>query len=545
MIRTHAIRLPSLATWANIATFTALAAIAFWLLSLQGDGWWIAPPRARDWWLAFACLSGYAVLCAWIWWRTKPRAIAAPASMANGDTILVVHASQTGFAHEIATRTASLLADAGTRVLMLPLGRLESGMLANAQRILFVASTTGEGDPPDPAIPFVTDVMARTRDLSGLQYGLLALGDREYEHFCGFGHQLDRWLRACGATPLFDLTEVDNGDPGALRHWQHHVALLCNGTTQPDWSPPRYDDWTLATRHLLNPGSTGAAAYHLELRPPAVMDIGWQAGDILEIGPCNAADAVDDALTTLAISGGTQVDADGNTTDLRAVLARASLDHVADLRGLSAQAVAERIPRLPHREYSIASSPDEGAAWLLVRQMARADGTPGIGSGWLCQHAAEGAIISARVRSNPNFHAPDPQRPMILIGNGTGIAGLRAHLVERIAAGARHNWLLFGERNERLDRFYRDDLVRWQSDGWLERIDLVFSRDGGPHRYVQDALLASSDALRDWAGRGCAIYVCGSLHGMAPAVDAVLRQSLGTETVDAMLADGRYRRDVY
>lgn len=544
MIRTHAIRSPSLATWGNIASFTALAAIAFWLLSLQGGGWWMAPPRVRDWWLAFACLSGYAVLCAWIWWKTKPRAIAGSASTANGDTMLVVHASQTGFAHEVAARTTSLLADAGTRVLMLPLGRLAPGMLANAQRILFIASTTGEGDPPDPAIPFVSDAMAATPDLSGLEYGLLALGDREYEHFCSFGHQLDRWLRACGATPLFDLTEVDNGDPSALRHWQHHVALLCNATAQPDWAPPRYDHWTLRQRRLLNPGSQGAPAYHLELQPPQ-RDTTWLAGDILEIGPCNAADAIDDALATLGMSGDTHVESDGNTTNLRAVLARASLEPIADLRGLSAQVIAERVPRLPHREYSIASIPAGGAAWLLVRQMARPDGTPGIGSGWLCQHAAEGAIISARVRSNPNFHAPAPERPMILIGNGTGIAGLRAHLVERIAAGARRNWLLFGERSERHDAFHREELDRWQSEGGIERMDLVFSRDGGRHRYVQDALLASSKVLCDWVGRGCAIYVCGSLHGMAPAVDAVLRQSLGKETVDAMLADGRYRRDVY
>ena len=37
--------------------------------------------------------------------------------------------------------------------------------------------------------------------------------------------------------------------------------------------------------------------------------------------------------------------------------------------------------------------------------------------------------------------------PLILVGNGTGLAGLRAHLHARVAAGARRNWLLFGERN--------------------------------------------------------------------------------------------------
>lgn len=544
MTGSRRIHLPSRATWANIAVFIALAIVATCLFGLHDDTWWIATPRPRQWWLAAACLLTYAGFCGWIGWTTRLRdPVLIPLS--SGDaTTLVVHASQTGFAHEIAGRTAALLVDAGMPVSTLPLGQLQPDALARTGRALFVISTTGEGDPPDPAIPFVSNAMATNPDLSRLEYGLLALGDREYERFCSFGHQLDRWLRACGAKPLFDLTEVDNGDPGALRHWQHHVGLSCNATAQPDWSPPRYGQWTLRRRRLLNPGSQGAPVHHLELQPPEGV-ARWQAGDILEIGPCNAPAAVDAALVQLGLRGDATIEVDGEANFLRKALSRASLGQIDSLRGLSPQDVAERLQRLPHREYSIASSQAEGTAWLLVREMANPDGTLGIGSGWLCRHAQEGTPIEARVRQNPNFHAPDPARPLLLIGNGTGIAGLRAHLVERITAGARSNWLLFGERNEQHDAFYRDELLQWQSEGWIERMDLVFSRDGGPYRYVQDALQASRGQLAEWVGDGCTILVCGSLQGMAPAIDAVLRDTLGIATVDDMLADGRYRRDVY
>jgi sulfite reductase (NADPH) flavoprotein alpha-component len=44
---------------------------------------------------------------------------------------------------------------------------------------------------------------------------------------------------------------------------------------------------------------------------------------------------------------------------------------------------------------------------------------------------------------------------------------------------------------------------------------------------------------------GAAIYVCGSLAGMAPGVDAVLREALGEASVEALREQGRYRRDVY
>src|SRR5690606_17698752 len=140
---------------------------------------------------------------------------------------------------------------------------------------------------------------------------------------------------------------------------------------------------------------------------------------------------------------------------------------------------------------------------------------------------------------------PAHEAPLILIGNGTGIAGLRAHLRARIEAGARRNWLLFGERNLAHDFHFGDELRQWQREGWLERLDTVFSRDGGPFHYVQDALAAHAGELRDWVEQGATILVCGSLHGMAPAVDAVIAQALGNDAHETLRIAGRYRRDVY
>jgi sulfite reductase (NADPH) flavoprotein alpha-component len=73
----------------------------------------------------------------------------------------------------------------------------------------------------------------------------------------------------------------------------------------------------------------------------------------------------------------------------------------------------------------------------------------------------------------------------------------------------------------------------------------VFSRDGGDARYVQDALRANAVRLRQWLDEGAALYVCGSLQGMAPGVDAVLLALLGDDGVAQLQHSGRYRRDVY
>src|SRR5690606_39690591 len=50
---------------------------------------------------------------------------------------------------------------------------------------------------------------------------------------------------------------------------------------------------------------------------------------------------------------------------------------------------------------------------------------------------------------------------LLLVGNGTGIAGLRALLKARVAAGARRNWLLMGERQRAHVAFFETELRRW------------------------------------------------------------------------------------
>ena len=106
---------------------------------------------------------------------------------------------------------------------------------------------------------------------------------------------------------------------------------------------------------------------------------------------------------------------------------------------------------------------------------------------------------------------------------------------------------MFGERTREHDFHYGDELQAWAAQGAIERLDLAFSRDdeAGQHRYVQHLLREHVDTLRTWLAQGAAIYVCGSLQGMAPGVDQVLRDVLGDPSVDAMMAEGRYRRDVY
>ena len=450
--------------------------------------------------IAAACIVVllYLATTAWFLWPARRRRLVPSATLEQRGSapIIIAYASQTGFAAELAGRTAQSLKTSGTNVHIASLRELQPASLSEATQALFVVSTTGEGDAPDAAAGFVRDVMSTSATLATLRYAVLALGDREYRNFCAFGHRIDRWLRHQGAQPLFDVVEVDNGDEGALRHWQHQLSVIGNSPDLADWEPPRYERWRLTERKLLNPDSAGEPCFHIALRPQADSSATWSAGDIAEIDPRNS--------TWLSAAH-----------------------------------------PLPHREYSIASLPGDGEIHLLVRRMRRPDGAPGLGSGWLIGETEPGADIGVRIRVNSNFHVPDDDRPLILIGNGTGIAGLRALLRARIGARRHRNWLIFGERNAAHDFFYGDEIRRWHEQGGIERLDLVFSRDQQQRRYVQHRLSECVDEVRHWLDEGAAIFVCGSLAGMAPGVHAALIDAIGSDALEELVAAGRYRRDVY
>ncbi|WP_462401866.1 PepSY domain-containing protein [Pseudomonas sp. Marseille-QA0332] len=462
----------------------------------------------------------------------------------TSDAWLVGFASQSGFAEQLAWQTAEQLQAAGLPARVRPLAELDERELREARRVLFVVSTFGDGEAPDSARGFERRALGQPWSLSHLHYALLAIGDRRYPSFCGFARRLQAWLEARGASSVFAPIEVDDGNPVALQQWHQALAGLTGAQVAPAWKPPTHGSWTLCQRTLLNPGSQGYAVYLLGLRPetPAT----WEAGDLVEVKPCNGQASIQAFLRGLGLEASEPVQLDGLPMTLGHALTIRHLPTGREhLVGLHAQAVVDSLALIAPRDYSIASIASDGILELIVRQERQPDGQLGLGSGWLTEHLAVGGSTSLRVRRNSAFHLPEAPAPMILIGNGTGLAGLRSLLKARIAAGERRNWLLFGERHRAHDFFCATELRQWLACGDLARLDLAFSRDQAHKHYVQDALAEQAEELRRWVREGACIYICGSLLGMASGVDAVLQDVLGKHELQKMIEDGRYRRDVY
>jgi len=421
--------------------------------------------------------------------RAAREAQQALSASVDGQPWLIGFASQNGFAERLAWQAASQLQAGGAAVQVRSLAQLDKDDLRCVERALFVVSTFGDGEAPDSARGFVRRVLGGECELDHLQYALLGLGDSQYRRFCAFARQLDQWLQKQGARALFAPVEVNGGDAAALQAWREQLGRLFGSEPPAPVAPAAVEEgfaeWTLLARECLNPSSSAEPVWRLVLQVPDGQR--WEAGDLAEIRPPQA-----DAL-----------------------------------------------PRC----YSVASLAEDGVLELLVRRQQRPDGTPGLCSGWLCG-LAPGARVPLRLRPNGGFRLPESYRPLLLIGNGAGLAGLRGLLRERIRRGQGINWLIFGERSEAHDFLCREELLSWQEEGRLARLDLAFSADGERKVYVQDRLRESADALRSWLAEGAVVYLCGS-RGMAAGVETVLIELLGSAAVERLRDEGRLRRDLF
>lgn len=454
----------------------------------------------------YAVLLVLAYLLWTAWWL---RGYWQPKTQAAGADTLIAYASEGGSALKLAQQLKYQLEQqyhacgSSKSLALLTLNQLHPAQLAKAQQLLIVASTYGEGEAPDNGRLFLSR-LSQSYNLSHLSFAVLALGDSSYEHYCGYGLALQQALQQQQAKPLFEPILVDRLNTEALEQWQNqlmcHAIIECVQDTSHCLAPELVHTVTLLHRQLLNPGSPGKAMYQLDFDIDCLPP--WQAGDIAK----------------LQIHG-------------------------------------------EEREYTIASLPSEKTLRLLVRLQTDEQGQAGIGSGFLCQHLTIGAQAQFVLRSNAAFHSPATDAPLILIGNGTGLAGLRAQLKEREQQGAHCNWLIYGERSPEHDRPWQQELERWSSSGHLKQLDLTYSRatpEQELHQhgnvasterchlgYVQHALAREQRLLKQWLNAGAVIYLCGSKKGMATDVERQLQQLLGGAELARLIEQERFKRDVY
>lgn len=437
-----------------------------------------------DWTLSILLVLAWSV---WAFHTLKRR----PPAEIGPFGSLVVHASQTGHAADIAERTQLRIEAAGEACALVEADRLTAGMLSRASRVFFVVSTTGEGEPPDNARRFERQLLSDRMDLSAVRAAVLALGDRRYPAFCGFGRRIDAWVRGCGARMLAPLVEVDDLASGDLAVWDARLASL-GYPVRDDLARDKPRQWRIAEREQVAGPSRDVEGelaadglYRIVLHPAGGSMPLWEIGDLFEL----------------------------HTPD----------GHV--------------------RDYSIANCPDVQEIRLFVRRVVD-KGVVGRGSGCLTDAEVGSAVIAGHVRSHRSFHTPTGGGPLLAIGAGSGWAGLRPHLLHAMALGQPCR-LIFGERAAEERGVLLSEMRSWQADGKLDRLDLALSgRIEGGGAYVQHLIAEQGRAIADFLSDRGRIVLCGRL-AMGEQSLAALADTLGEGWLDKAQREGRLRRDLY
>ncbi|VFP88777.1 NADPH-dependent assimilatory sulfite reductase flavoprotein subunit [Candidatus Erwinia haradaeae] len=229
---------------------------------------------------------------------------------------------------------------------------------------------------------------------------------------------------------------------------------------------------------------------------------------------------------------------------------------------LNSQKLINILRPISPRLYSISSAQEENEKEVhitvsVVRFNIDGRARSGGASSYLADRLHENDEIRIFVEQNNNFRLPvDPNKPIIMIGPGTGIAPFRAFMQKRNSEKASgKNWLFFGNPHFTEDFLYQIEWQRYVKNGILTHIDLAWSRDQKKKIYVQDKIYDKGEEVWRWIQDGAYLYVCGNASHMAKDVEKVLLKvitefgKMDLTTADEFLnnlrIEHRYQRDVY
>lgn len=168
-----------------------------------------------------AWLSGYF----WGMVNQQPGTVAVTPAPAAAASITVISASQTGNARRVAEQLRDDLTTAGLGVTLVNAGDYKFKQIAQEKLLLVVASTQGEGEPPEEAVALHKYLFSKKApQLAGTAFAVFGLGDTSYENFCQTGKDFDARLAELGGERLFDRADADVDFKSAAEAWRKQIV---------------------------------------------------------------------------------------------------------------------------------------------------------------------------------------------------------------------------------------------------------------------------------------------------------------------------------
>jgi sulfite reductase (NADPH) flavoprotein alpha-component len=527
--------------------------------------------------------------------------------------------SRTGNGRAVAEKLKEEAQLRGLKVHLFNTNEFLLNKLKDIRQLIVIISTHGEGVPPAVAQDFYDFLHdKRAPKLSNTKFSVLALGDSNYFNFCKTGVDIDQMLEKLGARRFYSREDCDVDFWPSANKWIDGVlsklavkspstvksAALTVLPTVKKQAYNKQNPFKAKVLHKFNLNGEGSdkETWHYELSIES-SGLAYEPGDAVGIYPVNSPKLVQDFIQTLSFNPAEQLLVDGNKITLEEYLRRdaeiASLSSevvrkynfyaespqleeilkdslklkeflygrdVIDLfteypTRLNASDLPGILRKLQPRLYSISSSlkahPNEVHLTIAAVRYHNTRDKEGVCSTYLSDRIDDEDYVNLFIEKNTEFRLPsDPQKPIIMVGPGTGIAPFRAFLQEREAIGAKgKNWLFFGNRHFATDFLYQDEWQTLLRKKTLTYIHAAFSRDSEKKNYVQNKMKEYAAELFRWLENGAYFYVCGDMKNMWRDVNQSLIEIVslqGHKTkeeaeayVQQLRRSGRYQLDVY
>jgi len=533
--------------------------------------------------------------------------VALPAAPARpAEPLTIVYASESGNSEKLASDLAKAARKNGLKPTIVDMADLDLAALRSTKRLVMIAATWGEGEPPARATRAYGELMGESAPrLDGVEFGVLALGDTAYAEFCSIGKALDARLEALGAKRVVARVDLDLDFAQPAARW---IGDAVKALTPPDAdrgrvievdfgkqaSAPNTDivEAEIVEHVNLNSSRSDKETVHLALAFEGAAPA-YEPGDSLDVYAENDPATVDELLKLAGLAGDDNLRAelikarDVSTLSLKTVESYAAqtshqyvnalladgeakawiagrqlIDLIATFPiALAADQLRALTRPLSPRAYSIASSRRQvgDEAHLLisaVRYETNGRARKGVASNYVAERLKRGGRVRVKLKPNKHFALPAAERDIIMVGPGTGVAPFRAFVQERRATAAPgRSWLFFGDRQFTHDFLYQLDWQEALKDGALTSMDVAFSRDTPEKIYVQHKLWEQRRDLIEWLDGGANFYVCGDAKAMAKDVRATLVRAYADvkglspeaaeQAVVALERDKRYLQDTY
>ncbi len=257
-------------------------------------------------------------------YSSAPATSATPQASFEPRNVAVLYASQTGTGERLAKKIAKELKAKGHTAKLSSLDAYPVHELSVEECAVIVASTYGEGDPPDGVKGFFDALSAATAPrLERLEYTVLALGDSHYEHFCKFGTDLDQRLEALGARRMTAAVTADVEVDEPFERWKAALLARLESSRQAETEaaapalaalPPAAAEPAsmysrdnpffspLVEKRVLTGEGSGKETMHLSFSL-AGSDLQYEAGDALGVLAANDPALVADILAATHLTG--------------------------------------------------------------------------------------------------------------------------------------------------------------------------------------------------------------------------------------------------